>query len=138
LDLSYSSSARLAIGEPSQPVRLIRDFVNTAEPQLGTDQLVPLTAAERLERLGLVTPDARLAATDLPLLVGVREGLREVLLDHADHDVQGPALNELDDLLHCRRDRCNCFLRLFAQPLRALVLDGRLREHSQDAPGLSR
>jgi hypothetical protein len=86
---------------------------------------VPLTAAERLERLGLVTPDARLAATDLPLLVGVREGLREVLLDHAGHDVQGPALNELDDLLHCRRDRCNCFLRLFAQPLRALVLDGR-------------
>jgi hypothetical protein len=55
---------------------------------------VPLTAAERLERLGLVTPDARLAATDLPLLVGVREGLREVLLDHAGHDMQASALNE--------------------------------------------
>jgi hypothetical protein len=84
LDLSYSSSARLTIGEPPPPVRLIRDFVNTAEPQLGTDQLVPLTAAERLERLGLVTPDARLAATDLPPLVGVREGLREVLRDALD------------------------------------------------------
>jgi hypothetical protein len=45
---------------------------------------VPLTAAERLERLGLVTPDARLAATDLPLLVGVREGLREVSRDALD------------------------------------------------------
>lgn len=76
---------------------------------------MPLTAAERLERLGLVTPDARLAATDLPLLVGVREGLREVLLDHAGHDVQGSALNELDDLLHCRQDP----LQLLSSTLRA-------------------
>jgi hypothetical protein len=42
---------------------LIRDFVNTAEPQLRTEQLVPLTAAERLERLGLLVLDGRLRGT---------------------------------------------------------------------------
>ena len=82
--------------EPPSAVRLLRDFVNTAEPQLGTDQLVPSTATGCLRRLGLLAADGGVAAANLPLLVGVREGLREVLLGHAGH---ASAANELDDLL---------------------------------------
>lgn len=84
---------------PSAPVRLVRDFVNTAEPQLGTDRLVPATAADGLRRLGLLAPGVRLPAADLPLLVGVREGLREVLLGHAGHAVRPEMLGALDDRL---------------------------------------
>jgi predicted RNA-binding Zn ribbon-like protein len=86
--------------EPSTPVRLVRNFVNTAEPQLGTDQLVPSTAAGCLQRLGLATADAQLGAGDLALLVGVREGLREVLLGHAGHETSASVLSGLDGLLH--------------------------------------
>ena len=86
-------------GEPSSPVRLVRDFVNTAEPQLGTDQLEPGTAGACLERLGLVVTGARVAAEDLALLIGVREGLRGVLLGHAGHDGEAPPSGDLDDLL---------------------------------------
>ena len=85
--------------EPPRPVRVVRDFVNTAEPELGTDQLVLPTAAECLQRLGLMVHGTRVVAGDLPLLVGVREGLREVLLGHGGHDVRAPALGELDELL---------------------------------------
>lgn len=76
--------------EPSSPVLRVRDFVNTAEPQLGTDQLVPQTAASCLERLDLVMPGVHVDADDLALLVGVREGLRRVLLGHAGHDDEDP------------------------------------------------
>ena len=84
--------------EPSQLVRIIRDFVNSAEPQLGTDQLTPATAAECLQHLGLLA-DAQLAATDLPLLIGVREGLRAVLSDHAGHSSAPAVIAELDGWL---------------------------------------
>lgn len=72
--------------EPSAAVRRVMDFVNTAEPQLGTDQLVPVSATACLQRLGLVPPDRLVEASDLPLLVGVREGLRRMLLGHAGHN----------------------------------------------------
>jgi predicted RNA-binding Zn ribbon-like protein len=87
-------------GEPSPSVCLVRDFVNTAEPQLGTDQLVPSTAPESLQRLGLVAADAHVPADELSLLVGVREGLRQVLLDHAGHDAEAAPLSDLDELLN--------------------------------------
>lgn len=87
------------IMEPSPSARLIRDFINTAEPQLGTDQLTSSTASDCLQRLGLVAGDVRFPATDLALLIGVREGLREVLLGHARHDKQASVLSELDGLL---------------------------------------
>jgi predicted RNA-binding Zn ribbon-like protein len=85
--------------EPSPSARLIRDFINTTEPQLGTDQLTSSAASECLQRLGVVTGDVRLPATDLTLLIGVREGLREVLLGHAGHQAQASVLSELDRLL---------------------------------------
>jgi predicted RNA-binding Zn ribbon-like protein len=87
-------------GEPSPSVRLVRDFVNSAEPQLGTDQLAPSTAQECLERLGLLTPGAGVATEDLSLLVGVREGLRGLLLEHVGHDVSpSRSSDDLDHLL---------------------------------------
>jgi predicted RNA-binding Zn ribbon-like protein len=86
-------------GEPSPPVALVRDFINTAELQLGTDQLVPDTATTCLQGLGVLAGDRPLAAADLPLLVGVREGLREVLLGHAGHKTEATVLRDLDRLL---------------------------------------
>ncbi len=80
-------------GEPSAPVRLVRDFVNSAEPQLGTDELVPETATGCLRRLGLLNSGACVATADVPLLVGVREGLRELLRDHAGHDGRAAVLD---------------------------------------------
>jgi len=85
--------------EPSAAVRLVRDFVNTAEPQLGTDQLLPSTASDALQQLGLVRTDARVDDVDLGLLVGVREGLRGILLEHAGHDLEDATRGGLDDLL---------------------------------------
>jgi hypothetical protein len=160
-------------GEPSPPVALVRDFVNTAEPQLGTDRLVPETATTCLHDLGLLAGDRQVAAADLPLLVGVREGLRQVLLDHADHQTQATMLSDLDRLLGqvpvtiglvdgtprlsavadrpahrviaavlsaviiAPSDEWSRLpvgvLRRVAEPLRALVLNGRLRQHRQDA-----
>jgi predicted RNA-binding Zn ribbon-like protein len=80
-------------------VRLVRDFVNTAEPQLGTDRLVAATAVPCLHQLGLATADVELTAEDLALLIGVREGLREVLTGHAGHDTSPSALREVNSLL---------------------------------------
>ena len=88
-------------GEPSAPVRLVRDFVNTAEPQLGTDQLEPSTAAGCLVGLGLVDPGVPVPAEELALLVGVREGLRQLLLTHAGHDEPAAPPRDLDAWL-CR------------------------------------
>jgi predicted RNA-binding Zn ribbon-like protein len=85
--------------DPAPSIRLVRDFVNTAEPQLGTDQLVPAVAVETLERLGLVTGDDRIAAVDLALLIGVREGLRGLLIGHAGHQTQESVVSAMDDLL---------------------------------------
>ncbi|HEX8509782.1 MAG TPA: CGNR zinc finger domain-containing protein [Propionibacteriaceae bacterium] len=85
--------------EPPRNLGLVRDFVNTSEPQVGTDQLVAATASACLSRLGLTAANDPVPAADLALLVGVREGLREVLLGHAGHEVRSSALTELDGLL---------------------------------------
>jgi predicted RNA-binding Zn ribbon-like protein len=107
--------------EPSPAVRLVRDFVNTAEPQLGTDQLVSPTATECLYQLGIVPDGARVAAADLPLLVGIREGLREMLLEHAGHDVRESVLRELDVLLRS----VPMTIRLTGATARLSPVDGR-------------
>lgn len=86
-------------GEPPTPIRLVRDFVNTAEPELGTDQLVASTALPCLQGLGLATDGGSLTDADLRLLVGVREGLRGVLMVHAGHESPSPPLEHLDEIL---------------------------------------
>ncbi len=83
--------------QPSLSVRLVRDFVNTAEPQLGTDQLLGSSAAECLNRLGFSMPDAPIGDADLALLVRVREGVRELLLRHAGHHEGHDAIDRQPD-----------------------------------------
>lgn len=107
------------------PVRVVRDFVNTAEPELGTDRLAFPTASECLQGLGLLDQGARLVAGDLPLLVGVREGLREVLLGHGGHDAGDPAVNDLDELLR----RIPLTIRLVGDQASVKAVEDRLAHH---------
>ncbi|MFC0506262.1 CGNR zinc finger domain-containing protein [Micromonospora costi] len=80
--------------------RLVRDFVNTFEPQVDEEQL---TTPDRLRdwfaARRLVVPDARLEPADLALAVTVREGLRAVLLGHAGHTADPDAVERLDRAL---------------------------------------
>ncbi|MGK5740495.1 CGNR zinc finger domain-containing protein [Micromonospora sp. URMC 103] len=81
-------------------VRLVRDFVNTLEPQVDEEEL---TTPDRLRdwfaARHLIAPDARLGPTDLAVAVTIREGLRSVLLGHAGHPGDPAALDHLDHAL---------------------------------------
>jgi len=81
-------------------VRLVRDFVNTYEPQVDAETL---TSPERLRgwfvERGLMPPDAPVRPADLAVARTVREGLRAVLLDHAGHTADASALHRLDGAL---------------------------------------
>ncbi|MFF5173095.1 CGNR zinc finger domain-containing protein [Micromonospora sp. NPDC000089] len=80
--------------------RLLRDFVNTYEPQENDESL---TSATRLRdwfaARELLPAGARLRSTDLALALTIREGLRAVLLGHAGHDTDPDALDRLDAAL---------------------------------------
>ncbi|MBD8062727.1 CGNR zinc finger domain-containing protein [Oceanitalea stevensii] len=77
--------------------RLVRDFVNTREPQTDEEQLVtPDSLAAWLNGRGLLPPGAAVTASDLRRAVAVREGLRQVLLEHAGHEVDRGPLDELE------------------------------------------
>lgn len=76
--------------------RLVRDFVNTREPQTGREELT--TPAELGRWLAQRVPGGApgpLTPADVAVAVSLREGLRAVLLGHAGHEV--PAV-ELADL----------------------------------------
>jgi hypothetical protein len=77
--------------------RLVRDFVNTFEPQLDAESL---TTPERLRawfaERQLIPPDAMMRPADLATAVTVREGLRSVLLGHGGHPTDPTALERLD------------------------------------------
>jgi predicted RNA-binding Zn ribbon-like protein len=85
---------------PSDAVQVVRDFINTAEPQVGGDDLV---TAERVRDWfagrGMVRPDALFSSSDVETLRTVREGLRTVLLAHAGHAADPAALERLDAVL---------------------------------------
>lgn len=72
--------------EPPASVQLVMSFVNTAEPQLGTDQLTPPHATASLQDLDLIPPGVAVDAGDIPLLVGLREGIRRILFANAGHN----------------------------------------------------
>ena len=81
-------------------VRLVQDFVNTSEPQLGTEGLTADGAASALAALGLASADEELTDEDVDVLIRVREGIRGLLLLHAGHGpTEGPAVAALDDEL---------------------------------------
>jgi predicted RNA-binding Zn ribbon-like protein len=80
------------------PVRLIRDFVNSREPQTGDEALTdPAALGAWCRDRGLLPPGAVLVAADLTTALAVREGLRAVLQAHAGHGAPGPSA--LDDVL---------------------------------------
>jgi predicted RNA-binding Zn ribbon-like protein len=88
--------------EPAVPsaIRLVRDFINTYEPQIDAESLGDTEALRNwLVEHGLIPVGATLAARDLDTAVTIREGIRNVLLGHAGHDPDPDALNALRDTL---------------------------------------
>ena len=77
-------------------VRLVRDFVNTYEPQAGDESLGSTDALRNwLAARDLLPSDAAVEDADLAAAVTVREGLRNVLLGHAGHDPDPEAVEAL-------------------------------------------
>lgn len=77
--------------------RLLRDFVNTSEPQTGEELLTsPDLLRDWFAERRILRPHVRLRAADLDVAVTVREGLRAVLLGHAGHPADPAALQRLD------------------------------------------
>ncbi|MGQ5265042.1 CGNR zinc finger domain-containing protein [Micromonospora sp. ZYX-F-536] len=81
-------------------VRLVRDFVNTLEPQIDDETL---TSPDRLRDWfadrELLPPETRLGPADLDVAVTVREGLRAVLLGNAGHQADATAVEGLNQAL---------------------------------------
>ncbi|SDT31777.1 Conserved protein containing a Zn-ribbon-like motif, possibly RNA-binding [Friedmanniella luteola] len=81
-------------------VRLVRDFVNTREPQVDAESLTgPGALRDWLAEHGLLPAGARLDEADLVSAVAVREGLRGVLLQNAGHEAEPGALDALNAVL---------------------------------------
>ena len=81
-------------------IRLVRDFINTFEPQLGQESW---TSPERLRdwfvERRLIPDDARLRPWDLTLAVTLREGLRAVLVGHDGQRTDTAAVEALNEVL---------------------------------------
>ncbi|MEV0890226.1 CGNR zinc finger domain-containing protein [Promicromonospora sp. NPDC050262] len=78
---------------------LVRDFVNSYEPQEDAESLDSATALrDWFAARGLVPANARMTADDVAAAHRIREGLRAVLLGHAGHDADddGAARRALD------------------------------------------
>lgn len=81
-------------------VALVRDFVNTYEPQVDDETLsAPTELARWLTDHGLAAEDATFDDDDVARAHVVREGLRSVLLDHAGHEPDQRALDALNATL---------------------------------------
>jgi len=77
-------------------VRLVRDFVNTYEPQTDDESLGTADALRNwLAAQHLLPSDAAVEEADVAAAVTVREGLRNVLLGHAGHDPDPEAVEAL-------------------------------------------
>jgi predicted RNA-binding Zn ribbon-like protein len=88
-------------------VRLLREFVNTAEPQVGGERLTgPDALTAWCREHGLLEPadpgagaTPTLTADDVVTAVDLREGLRAVLRSHAGHAAPGASLSTLERVL---------------------------------------
>jgi len=79
------------------PVRLVRDFVNTAEPQAAADSLAtPEQLRDWFAARELMPRDADVRPQDLALTRSIREGLRSVLVGHAGHPTDRSDLEALN------------------------------------------
>jgi predicted RNA-binding Zn ribbon-like protein len=80
--------------------RLLRDFVNTREPQLDHESLTtPVELKHWLVELHLLPETAGLESADLATAVTVREGLRALLLENAGHRGDPAATSALNRVL---------------------------------------
>ncbi len=81
-------------------VRLVRDFVNTYEPQVDDESLTsPDRLRDWLAERHLLDTEVRLQSSDVDVTLALREGLRSVLLTHAGHRADPPAITALDAAL---------------------------------------
>lgn len=98
------SKSPTADAEQAPPkIRLLRDFVNTYEPQVGGESLSDSAALKDwLVVQHLLPGEAQVSDADLAATLTVREGLRNVLLGHAGHEPDPQTAAEfrsvLDDL----------------------------------------
>jgi predicted RNA-binding Zn ribbon-like protein len=83
--------------EGTAATTLLRDFVNTREPQIGADELTsPQALAAWLEARDLVAGSTELEDAHLEHAVAVREGLRALLMTHAGHEADAEAVDALN------------------------------------------
>lgn len=74
-------------------VLLIRDFVNSYEPQVDDESLAtPAALRDWFGARGLLPARTRLGAAELAAATTVREGLRSMLLGHGGHGVDEGAI----------------------------------------------
>ena len=79
---------------------LLRDFVNTLEPQVDEESWgSPDDLQDWLVGRGLLAASPRLTASDLAAAVTIREGLRALLLGHAGHTPDDDAIRALNRVL---------------------------------------
>jgi predicted RNA-binding Zn ribbon-like protein len=79
---------------------LLRDFVNTAEPQVNGEELrSPGRLRDWFASHALIPAGAQLDWADLQVAVALREGLRAVLMGHAGDDVDPQSLERLNATL---------------------------------------
>jgi predicted RNA-binding Zn ribbon-like protein len=90
--------AELASRAAPARLEVVRAFVNTRDLEAGTDALAdPAALAEYLVAWQLLTPGARLGASDLASAVDLREALRLLLRAHNAEPVDtGPAVDTLN------------------------------------------
>ena len=75
-------------------VLLVRDFVNSYEPQVDEEALsTPGSLRDWFVTRGLLPATARLDEADLAATKAVREGIRSMLLGHAGHPADNGAID---------------------------------------------
>ena len=80
--------------------RLVRDFINTREPQIDDESLNTVDEVrDWFAERHLLAADAQLDSADLAAATALREGLRAVLLGHAGHASEPGAIDALNDTL---------------------------------------
>jgi predicted RNA-binding Zn ribbon-like protein len=115
---------------------LVRDFVNSYEPQEDVESLDSATALRDWFAVrGLAPASARMTADDVAAARQVREGLRAVLLAHAGHAAADGDAARADGDAAGTRARRELDARLARIPLRAAFdADGDLRLEGAGSP----
>lgn len=95
-----STSPRVEAEQTPPKIRLLRDFVNTYEPQVDGESLSDSSALKGwLVGQHLLAGEAEVSDADLAATLTVREGLRNVLLGHAGHEPDPQTATEFRSVL---------------------------------------